>query len=138
MKLSIITIIFLSITLVGCGGGGSYGESIAITTPNGFTFSIVSDNISYQDSLRSGDSHLYAIEVRPGYRYSVYLDTIAGDSDLYVYYDYSLSSRSMLGYSELPGLDADSVTFYADFSGTIYIEVYGVVHSDYFISVEQI
>ncbi len=138
MKLSIITGILIAALLVGCGGGGSYGEHAYITTPNGLSFSLIGDNVSYQDSLYSGASHLYAIQVRPGYLYNVYLDTTAGDSDLYLYYDYSLSSLSLLGYSELSGFDSDSVSFYADFHGTVYIEVYGVINSDYFVSVEQI
>jgi len=138
MKLNIITGLLISVLLVGCGGGGSYGEHAYIATPNGLTFTLIGDDVSYQDSLYSGETHLYAIEVRPGYLYSVYLDTLAGDSDLYLYYDYSLSSLSLLGYSELSGFDSDSVSFYTDFHGTVYIEVFGVTSSDYFVSVEQV
>ena len=137
MKLRIITGLFITLLVVGCGGGGSYGDHAYITTPNGLEFSIVGDNVSYQDSVYSGATHLYAIQVRSGYQYSVYLDTIAGDSDLYLYYDPSLSGQSLLGYSELSGLDGDSVTFYSDFNGTIYIEVYGLINSDYFISMDE-
>jgi len=138
MKLRIITGLFIVVLLAGCGGDGSGSEHVYITTPNGLTFNVVDKNVSYQDFLHSGDTHLYAIQVSPGYQYSVYLDTTTGDSDLYLYYDYSLSGQSLLGYSDLSDSASDSVTFYSDFSGTIYIEVYGVVYSDYLISVDRL
>jgi len=139
MKLRVIIGLFIVVLLAGCGGGGGSGnEHVYITTPNGFTFSVVDNNVSYQDFLHSGTTHLYAIQVSPGYQYSVYLDTTAGDSDLYLYYDYTLSGQSLLGYSDFSGHASDSVTFYSDFSGIIYIEVYGVVNSDYLISVDRV
>ena len=135
MKLRVIVGSLFLVVLVGCGGGSS--EHFYITTPNGLSFSIVSADIAYHDSIYPRKSHLYAIQVRPGYEYTVYLDTTVGDSDLYLYYDYTLSAQSLLGYSELSDTVTDSVTFYSDFIGTIYIEVYGVIDSSYLISMTE-
>jgi len=135
MKLKIILGSLILVVLVGCGGESS--GPLYITSPNGLTFNVVSPVISYQDSVYSDESHLYAVHVTPGYYYTVYLDTIAGDSDLYLYYDYTLGVQSLLGYSEEFGTVTDSFTFYSDFAGTIYIEVYGAVASNYLLSVNE-
>lgn len=137
MKISLVGLIVLVALLSGCGGGGGSVEHAYITTPNGFTFSIIDHDISYGDVLQFEESHLYAIQVRPGFQYTVYLDTTAGDSDLYLYYDYTLAPLSLMTYSDLSGLLVDSSTFYADFNGTVYIEVYGAESSQYLISVTE-
>jgi hypothetical protein len=135
MKLRVIIGSLILVLLGGCGGGSS--EYFYVTTPNGLSFYIVNPDYSYYDSISPDRTHLYAIQVSPGFQYTVYLDTTVGDSDLYLYYDYTLSGQSLLGYSELYGPVTDSITFVADFSGTIYIEVYGVIYSQYLISVGQ-
>ena len=126
------------LTLVGCGGGEGHSDPSYIIAPNGQSFTVVDDSVSYHDSILSGDAHLYAIPVTSGYRYRVNLDTLAGDSDLYLYYDYTLSNLSLLGFSDFPDLDTDNVSFYSDFNGYIYVEVYGAVKGEYFISVDQL
>ncbi len=136
MKARIVTGLLITVLLVGCGGGAGSVE-IGITTPNGFSFTLVQPDSSYLDTISSFDSHLYAIHVRPGFEYTIYLDTTYGDSDLFLYYDYTLSSQSLMVYSELPGTESDSVSFESDFHGTVYIEVYGDVDSRYFVSMTE-
>ena len=135
MKLKILIGSLVLVLLSACGGGA--GGHAYIDTPNGLTFTVINADISYHDSIYPGATHLYAVHVRPGFEYSIYLDTTVGDSDLYLYYDYTLSGQSLLGYSVLPDPVTDSVTFYADYSGTMYIEVYGVIDSQYLISVTE-
>ena len=134
MRLKILIGSFVLMLLSACGGGS---VALYVTEPNGFSFYVVSPDLSYHDRIRTGDSHLYAVQVRSGFRYSIYLDTTVGDSDLYLYYNYTLNTQSLFAYSELPDLATDSVTIHADSSGTVYIEVYGAIDSQYLISVTE-
>lgn len=137
MKLKIIVGFALLLLLGGCNDVEESDAHTNITTPNGLSFSIVDAGVSYEDFILFKDTHLYAIRVRPGYNYHVFLDSVTGDSDLYLYYDYQLSGQSLLAYSELPGSVTDSNVFLSDFNGIIYVEVYGVIDSQYLITVTE-
>jgi len=130
-------VIVLSMALVlllsGCVSGSG---QIYINSPNGLSFALIYPGSSYLDSAPAGRTYLYALDVRPGYHYRFYLDSTVGDADLYVYYDDSLSYSSLLGYSQLSGSQTDTFTYYADYYGTLYIEVYSVNRSQYLLSVD--
>lgn len=136
MKKYLVSSLVLIFLLSGCGGESDDSHAF-IVAPNGNHFSLMNPDYSYLDRLHVGASHLYAIDVRPGFQYTVYLEPTAGDSDLYLYYDYTLSGQSLLAYSDFAGIDTDSVSFYADFGGVVYIEVFGVEDSRYFISYSE-
>lgn len=123
--------------LSGCGGGGTSIAHVTLTAPNGLNFNVIDIDFSYEDLLLVDDTHLYAIHVHPGYEYQVTLYSVSGDSDLYLYYDYSLSPQSLLAYSEREAGFTDNSSFYADFDGTVYIEVYGATRSQYIIDVSR-
>jgi hypothetical protein len=120
--------------LVGCGGSG---RLTVITGSTGLTFYAVVPDISYYDSLVQGHFQYYAVNIRPGYTYTVYLETTFGDSDLYLYSDSSLSNYSLFAYSENNDLTPDSISFYSDRFDTIYIEVGAYLSSDYFLTVSR-
>jgi hypothetical protein len=74
-----------------------------------------------QDTIAGGETRIYRQQLQAGQTYTVTLNTLSGDTDLYVWDP----DGNQVGYSIKAGAVQDSVTFMASVSGTYQIEVYG-------------
>jgi len=83
------------------------------------------DYIREGEHIRAGDIHLYQRELAQGERFTVHLDSLSGDADLYVWGPAGFS-RASLNSDQI-----DEVTFIAPESGAYSIEVYGYLDSVY-------
>jgi len=133
MKVKIMAALLTLLILNGCKVESA---QIIIDTPYN-SFLVVQPDISYVHSLYAGESEYYALDIEPGYTYSILLEPNYGDSDLYVYSNSDLSYNSLIGYSENYDQVPDTFTFIAGTYDTVYIDVTAVTDSEYYLTVSR-
>ena len=75
-------------------------------------------------SLTSGYTRTYTFTKRVGYRYTICVETLNGNADLYTHYDSVISLNNYQYRSINTGLRSDCVTVNSTQEGTYYIKVY--------------